>query len=124
MQDATRVVHGIEQVCPHHADLIDDEQVKGAKQLDFVARKTPLAINLPRRSGKVQSQGQLKKRCSVMPPALIAATPVGAVTIIRLELSSLIWCEKRGVACAGLAGEKNILACIAHVFECEIELGI
>ena len=29
--------------------------------------------------------------CNVMPPALMAATPVGAVTTIRLELSSLIW---------------------------------
>src|SRR5207249_11233900 len=28
-----------------------------------------------------------------MPPALIAATPVGAVTTIRLGLSSLIWCR-------------------------------
>src|SRR5438094_7912110 len=32
--------------------------------------------------------------------------------------------QKRGLACAGLASEKNILACIAHVFECEVELGI
>src|SRR5215510_6617687 len=28
-----------------------------------------------------------------MPPALMAATPVGAVTTIRLGLSSLIWCR-------------------------------
>src|SRR5438876_1888052 len=28
-----------------------------------------------------------------MPPALMAATPVGAVTTIRLELSTLIWCR-------------------------------
>ena len=32
--------------------------------------------------------------------------------------------QERGLACAGLACEKNILACIAHVFECELELGI
>ena len=32
--------------------------------------------------------------------------------------------EERGLACAGLAGEKNILACIAYVFECQVELGI
>ncbi len=28
-----------------------------------------------------------------MPPALMAATPVGAVMTIRLEFSSLIWCR-------------------------------
>ncbi len=32
--------------------------------------------------------------------------------------------QERGLACAGLACEKNILACIAHVFECEVELRI
>ena len=58
---AKHVVHGIEQVCPHHADLIDDEQVKGAEQLDFVAGKTPLVVDLPRRAGKVHPQRQLKK---------------------------------------------------------------
>jgi hypothetical protein len=32
--------------------------------------------------------------------------------------------QERGLACARLTCEKNILACIAHVFECEVELGI
>src|SRR5215475_14462874 len=59
---AKHVVHGIEQVCPNHADLVDHEQVKSAEQLDFVARKTPLVIDLPGQVGKVQSCGQLKKR--------------------------------------------------------------
>ena len=44
---AKHVVNGIEQVCPDHADLIDDEQVKRAQQLDFVAGKTPLVVDLP-----------------------------------------------------------------------------
>ena len=32
--------------------------------------------------------------------------------------------QERGLACSGLTCEKNILACIAHVFECEVDLGI
>jgi hypothetical protein len=32
--------------------------------------------------------------------------------------------QERGLACACLPSEENILACIAHVFECEVELGI
>ena len=41
-----------------------------------------------------------------------------------LEAFFLDLVQERGLACAGLAREKNILACIAHVFECEVELGI
>ncbi len=50
---AKHVVNGIEQVCPHHADLIDDDQVQRAEQLDLVPGKTPLVVDLPRRAGKV-----------------------------------------------------------------------
>src|SRR6266850_8360773 len=32
--------------------------------------------------------------------------------------------QECGLACAGFACEKNILACIAYVFECQVELGI
>ena len=51
---AKHVVHGVEQVRPHHADLIDHEQVKRPKQLDFVPGKTPLVVDLPHSAGKVQ----------------------------------------------------------------------
>src|SRR5207247_3480779 len=44
---AKHVVYCIEQVCPHHADLIDDDQVECAEQLNFVSGKTALVVDLP-----------------------------------------------------------------------------
>jgi hypothetical protein len=55
-----------------------------------------------------------------MPPALMAATPVGAVTGAFL-LDSV---QEGRFACAGLAREKDILIRVAEVFECVLELGI
>src|SRR5213593_4462738 len=75
---------------------------------DFVPGKTPLVVDPPRSPGKVQPQRQLKKRSN--------DHPLGA---FFLNLA-----QECGFACAGPACEKNILACVAHVFECKIQLGI
>ena len=45
-------------------------------------------------SGKIGRNGILKKECIVLPPALIAATPVGANTICFLFVWSHIYRKK------------------------------
>ena len=121
---AKHVVHGIEQVCPHHADLVDHEQVKRAEQLDFVAGKAPLVVDLPRRAGKVQPHGQLKKRMQRHTSGVNGGDTGRCGNDHPLRAFFLDLVQERGLACAGLTCEKDILAGIAHVFECEIELGI
>ena len=45
-----------------------------------------------------------------MPPALMAATPVGAVTTIRLGFSPLIWCRNEVLPVPALPVRKIFLA--------------
>jgi len=121
---AKHVVDSVEQVCPHHADLVDHQQVKRPEQLDFVAGKAPLTVDFPRRVGKVQPHRQLKKRMQRHASSVNRSDTgrCGNDHPLRAFFFDLV--QERGLACARFPCEKNILARIADVFECKIELGI
>ena len=121
---AKHVVHGIEQICPHHADLVDDDQVQRPEQLYFVAGKTPLVVDLPRPSREMQAKRQLKKRMQCHAPGVDGGDTSRCGNDHPLGAFFLDLAQERCLARAGLACEKNILACVAYVFECELELGI
>lgn len=79
------LVDEIDDVGTHHTDLIDDDEFHFTDNLDFselyfnVFRmlRTEYILSLGSRGWK----GSLKKLCRVLPPALMAAMPVGARTM-------------------------------------------
>src|SRR5437016_9791354 len=86
--------------------------------------KTPLVVDLPRRAGQVQSQRQLKKRMQRHAPGVDGGDTRRRGNDHPLGTFFPDLVQERGLACAGLACEKNILAGIADVFEGEVEFRI
>ena len=59
----------------------------------------------------------------VTPPALIAAIPVGASTIIRFGLSALSFRRKVVLPVPALAGQKKMSACVFNELPCKRYFG-
>ena len=80
--------------------------------------------SLARSAGKVQPQRQSKKRMQRHAPGVDGGNTRRCSDDHPLGAFFLNLAQECGFACASPACEKNILACVAHVFECKIQLGI
>lgn len=83
-------VYSIEQIAAHHTDFVDYQQVDTADDIalelaELIAFLFAAAKGLP---GTYGEKGSWKNEWMVIPPALMAAMPVGASTIIRFGDSS------------------------------------
>lgn len=83
-------IYSIEQIAAHHTDFVDNEQVDTADDIalelaELIAFLFAAAKGLP---GTYGEKGSWKNEWMVIPPALMAAMPVGASTIIRFGDSS------------------------------------
>lgn len=83
-------IYSIEQIAAHHTDFVDNEQVDTSDDIalelaELIAFLFAAAKGLP---GTYGEKGSWKNEWMVIPPALMAAMPVGASTIIRFGDSS------------------------------------
>ena len=58
----------------------------------------------------------------VTPPALIAATPVGATTIIRFGEVSLSFFQECGLSCSRFSGKEDVGSGIFQIVEGKVQL--
>lgn len=81
---AKHLVDKVDDVGPHHGNFIDDDEFDVLNKFPVVGRIfqkifqfSPLKLRI---IGQERMKRKLEKLCRVLPPALIAAIPVGAST--------------------------------------------
>jgi hypothetical protein len=121
---AQHLVHGVEEVGPHHADFVNHEQVEAFDEADFLPRKTPLFVLLTRSAGQVQPERQLEHGVQGHAPGVDGGHPSRGRDDHALESLVFDSVEKSSLASASLARQVNILVGVADVIEGQVELRV
>ena len=120
------LIDGIQQVAPYHGDLVDDEQIQRAQDVNLVFREAVAVawVTLDVLAGQVETGRQLEERVDGH------ATGIDGRHACRChhDVSLLRLCPKAtqegGLACTCLACQEDVAMGILGVFEREVKFWV
>ena len=120
-------VHGIQQVGPDHADLVDNQEVQALNDVLFLLADPEAALLVPLKRlapGHKRTEGQLEEGMQGYPSGIQGSHPGGSGGDHPLAGSVLQPVEKRGLACARFSGQKDMLAGLLYIAFSQLQLPI
>jgi hypothetical protein len=118
------LVNGVQQVCPDHAHLVNDQEVYALDQIHLGAVEAPESVVFPGGTRQLGAKWQLKKGVNGHAACIDGRDPCGRHHYHSLLAFLLDLVQKGGFSSSGLASEKNMAVRVAHKFKGQVDLGI
>ncbi len=121
---AQYVVHGVQEVGAHHADFVNDEQIKTLDEANFFAGKAPLSGGVAAVFGQKEAEGQLEQRVQGHAARVDGRHAGGRCNGHAFDGIFFEVLQKSSFSCAGLAGEEDVFIGAADIVESKLELWV